>query len=208
MRRQIRILAGATFREAIRDRVLFIIVIFAAALVLFSRVLGWLSVEDELKMVQDFSLTGLSLMNLFLAMLVGAFSLAREMERRTAYSLLTRDLTRAEFIIGKFAGLVAVVWLSLLGSSVLLCGWLLLWGGQIDASLLAAIAGLACEAAVLMAVALFLGSLSNPTIAAAGTFVFYWVGHSAEALRRTDGGEPVAPFRVALHCGLQTDPQS
>ena len=110
-------IAVATFKEALRDKLLLLVVVFAIGLVLFSRVLGWLSVEDEVKMVQDFSLTGMSLLSLFLAMLVGANSLAREVERRTVYTVLTRTGTRMEFILGKFAGLVGVFWLCLLGYS-------------------------------------------------------------------------------------------
>ena len=89
-------IAVATFREAVRDKLLVLVVIFAVALVLFSRVLGWLSVEDELKMVQDFSLSGMSLLSLFLCMLVGASSLAREVERRTVYTVLSRTVRRGD----------------------------------------------------------------------------------------------------------------
>jgi ABC-type transport system involved in multi-copper enzyme maturation permease subunit len=102
------VVARGTFRESVRDRVLLVVLLFAVALVLFSRALGWISVEDELKMVQDFSLSGISLQSLFLCMLVGAGSLAREMERRTVYTVLTRSCGRTEFILGKFVGLVLV----------------------------------------------------------------------------------------------------
>ena len=173
----------ATFREAVRDRVLLLVVLFAVALVLFSRVLGWLSVEDELKMVQDFSLTGMSLLSLFLAMLIGAGSLAREVERRTVYTVLTRTGTRTEFILGKFAGLVGVFWLCLLGAGAALALWVTIWGGEVGPALVAAMAGLLLETVLLTAVALFLGALAAPAIASVGTFAFYLVGHGTEALR-------------------------
>src|SRR6185295_10188787 len=86
MRDRVAVVASATFREAVRDRVLFIVLAFAAALILGSRVLGWLSIEDELKMIQDWSLSGMSLLVLLLAMLVGAGSIAREVARRTVYT--------------------------------------------------------------------------------------------------------------------------
>jgi len=176
-------LARATFKESLRDRLLLVVVVFALGLCLFSRVLGWLSIEDDLKMLQDFSLSGLSVLSLFLAMLVGAHTLAREMERRTAYSVLTRDLHRGEFILGKFAGLVVVFWGCLLGCFAVLLAWLLVWGGSPGAGLFLALAGLLGEVVLLTAVALFLGALANPTLAAVGTLVFYVMGHSTEALR-------------------------
>ncbi len=192
---RIRAIASATFREAVRDKLLLLVVLFAIGLVLFSRVLGWLSVEDELKMVQDFSLTGISLLGLFLAMLVGAGSLAREVERRTVYTVLTRTATRTEFILGKYVGLVLVFWLCIVGSWLALVAWVLTWGGGAFVgatlpALVAAVVGLLFESVVLTSVALFLGSLSAPAIASVGTFVFYMVGHSTEALRElTDQGK-------------------
>jgi len=179
--------ARSTFKEAIRDRVLLVVLLFALLLVLFSRVLGWLSVEDELKMLQDFSLSGLSLLLLCLSMLVGSFSLAREIERRTTYTLLTRDLMRGELILGKFCGLVLVFWTCLLLCALVLTAWLFLWGGRPQAALLAAVIGLMFEALALTAVALFLGSSLSPAIAAVGTLSFYLVGHATEALREIQG---------------------
>ena len=189
---RVRAVAGATFREAVRDRVLIVVVLFAVALVLFSRVLGWLSVEDELKMVQDFSLSGISLLALFLAMLIGAGSLAKEVERRTVYTVLTRQCARGEFIVGKFVGLVSVFWLCILGASACLAVWVLAWGGAVGEGIAAAVIGILLEVLVLTSVALFLGSLTAPAIASVGTIAFYFVGHSTEALREltTDGRDP------------------
>ena len=190
MSTRIAAIAVATFKEALRDRLLVLVVVFAVAMVLFSRVLGWLSVEDEVKMVHDFSLTGMSFLSLFLAMLVGASSLAREVERRTVYTVLTRTGTRTEFILGKFVGLVGVFWLCLLGAGLVLALWVLTWGGSIGEALVAAMIGLMLEAIVLTAVALFLGALAAPAIASVGTFAFYLIGHGTEALRElTDQGK-------------------
>ncbi len=180
---RVRAIASATFREAVRDRLLLLVVVFAVGLILFSAVLGWLSVEDQSKMVLDFSLSGLSLLALFLAMLVGAGSLAREVERRTVYTVLTRTATRTEFILGKFVGLVGVFWLCIAGCAVILAAWAALMGASIGASFVAAIAGLLLETLLLTAVALFLGALAAPTIASVGTFAFYLIGHGTEAMR-------------------------
>ena len=186
---RIRAIAVATFREAVRDRVLLIVLMFAIGMVLASRVLGWLSIEDPLKMVQDFSLSGINLLGLFLAMLVGASSLAREVERRTVYSVLTRRATRSEFIVGKFAGLVGVFWLCQIGAFLCMVAWLMIWGGGFSEALVAALIGMLLEVVVLTSVALFMGALAAPALAAVGTCVFYLAGHGAEALRELSSGE-------------------
>lgn len=192
MRDRIGVVARATFFEAVRDRVLFVVLIFAIGVVLFSRVLGWLSVDDELKMVEDFSLSGLSVLGLLLAMLVGAFALAKEIERRTLYSLLSRDLKRSELVVGKYLGLVAAFWSALLAAALVLGLWLVLWGGRPGTAFLAAVAGLLCEALLVTAVALFLGALTAPPLAAMGTCAFVVAAHSTEALREliSDGKSP------------------
>lgn len=182
MMHRIRVIGVATFREAIRDRVLLVVILFAVALMLFSRVMGWLSIEDPLKMVQDLSLSALSVLGLFLAMLIGATSLAREVERRTVYTVLTRTAGRGEFIVGKFLGLVAVFWLAVVGSAAVLAGWLAVLGASLSAAYVAAIVGILGQTLILTAVALFLGALANQTIAAVGTFAFYVAGNSTEAL--------------------------
>jgi len=203
MNARIQAIARATFLEAVRDRVLLIVVLFAVTMVLVSRVLGWLSIEDPLKMVQDFSLSGIQVLGLLLAMLVGASSLAREVERRTVYSVLTRRATRTEFILGKFAGLVLVFWLCQIGATACLAAWLLLWGGTLGVPLLAALIGLMLETVILTAVALFLGSLAAPAIASASTAIFYLAGHRTEALRELSsagrGHEYGDVFEVLYH---------
>jgi len=183
MRDRVAVLARASFLEAVRDRVLLVVALFTVGIVLFSRVLGWLSIQDDLKMVQDFSLSGMGWLALLLAMLVGAFSIAKEVERRTVYPILSRDVTRAEFLLGKYFGLVGATWLCLIGAAVALLTWLAIWGGRPTPALFAALAGLLCESLLLIAVALFFGSLTAPAVAAIATCGFALAAHSTEALR-------------------------
>jgi Cu-processing system permease protein len=200
MRDRIGVVARATFREAVRDRVLLIVLAFAAAIILASRVLGWLSIEDEVKMVKDFSLTGISILLALLAMLVGANSIAREVDRRTVYTVLSRDCGRGEFVLGKFAGLVLVFWVCIAGMAAIAFAWVAVWNGGIDEKMFAAVLGLGCEALVLTSVSLFLGTLCAPALASSGTLAFYLVAHMTEALREltADGKNPAfaAAYRV------------
>jgi ABC-type transport system involved in multi-copper enzyme maturation permease subunit len=202
MRDRVVVLARASFLEAVRDRVLLVVALFAVGLVLFSRVLGWLSIEDDLKIVQDLSLSGMSWLALLLAMLVGAFSIAREVDRRTVYPLLSRDVRRGEFLLGKYFGLVAATWASLAGAALVLLAWLAVWGGRPTEALFAALLGLLCEALLLVAVALFFGALTAPAVAAVATCGFALAAHSTEALREltTDVQRPeFAPLWEAVY---------
>lgn len=202
MRDRVAVVARATFLEAVRDRVLLVAFAFAIGMVLFSRVLGWLSLEDTLKMIQDFSLSGLQVLALLLAMLVGAGSLAREVERRTVYTVLSRDCGRAEFLLGKYAGLVAVSWACVLLAAAFQCLWIVVWGGSVGEAVAAAVLGILCEVLALNAAALFLGALANPAIASVGTLCIYAAGHASEALRdlvRAQAGRGTAAVFEVLY---------
>jgi ABC-type transport system involved in multi-copper enzyme maturation permease subunit len=183
MRDRAIVLARATFLEAMRDKLLLVVALFAIGMVLFSRVLGWLSIEDEIKMVQDFSLSAISCLALFLAMLVSAFSVAKEVERRTLYPILSRDVTRGEYVVGKYLGLVGATWTCLAGAGIALLVWVAVWGGQPGEALLAALLGLLFESLLLTAAALFFGMLTAPAVAALCTCGFALAARSTEALR-------------------------
>jgi ABC-type transport system involved in multi-copper enzyme maturation permease subunit len=115
-----RILAIAvnTFREAVRDRVLYAVLAFAVAVLLFSLALGELSLHQEQRVVLDIGLASISLFSVVIAVFLGSSLLYKELERKTLYVILPRPIRRWEFLVGKYAGVVltALVFLGLMGA--------------------------------------------------------------------------------------------
>ena len=94
-----------TFREAIRHRILYLLLIFAVVMISFAQILSLLTVGSEEKIIKDFGLASIDLFGVLTSVFIGIGLVSREIERRTVYTLLAKPLHRFEFVIGKFAGL-------------------------------------------------------------------------------------------------------
>ncbi|MBP7431889.1 MAG: ABC transporter permease, partial [Candidatus Hydrogenedentes bacterium] len=106
-----RVLAVArnTFREAVRDKVLYVLLLFAAAAIFGSKALGWISIGQDIKIVKDLSLAAVSVFGVLIAIFVGTNLVYKEIDKRTIYTILCRPMHRWEFILGKYAGLAALL---------------------------------------------------------------------------------------------------
>src|SRR5688572_10435954 len=102
-------IAANTFREAIRDRILYLLLAFAILMIVSSRVLSLLTVGAEEKIVKDVGLASLSLFGVATAIFVGVGLVFKEIEKRTVYTLISKPISRSQFILGKYLGLVMVL---------------------------------------------------------------------------------------------------
>ena len=94
------LIAKNSFREIIRDRVLYGLFIFALVVIFLSLVLGNLSFNEQQKITIDFGLTGIELSSGILAIFIGAQLVFRELELRTLGTILVRPVTLAQFLLG------------------------------------------------------------------------------------------------------------
>ena len=137
--RRIRIIAANTYRESVRDKILYNIVFLAIGLCIFSILLGQWSVFDRDHVIKSVTLSLMSITGLLISVFVGISLVQKEIQRRTVLTLLSKPMYRSEFILGKYLGLMAVVATHL----TLLTGvfFLILWATQSlpEASLLPAI---------------------------------------------------------------------
>lgn len=103
-----RILAIAinTFREAVRDKVLYGVVALATGVLLFTLALAELSLDQHERVVNDIGLASISIFSIFVAIFLGSSLLYKEIERKTLYVILPKPIERWEFLVGKFAGIV------------------------------------------------------------------------------------------------------
>src|SRR5262245_55450023 len=99
-------IAFNTYREAVRARVLFGLFGLALVTVAFSMIIAAMSVHQEARVVSDIGAASISLYAVLVAAVLGATSLYRELELKTVFPILTRELRRHEYVVGKFAGTV------------------------------------------------------------------------------------------------------
>ena len=171
-----------TFREAIRDRVLYLLLAFALILIAVSRLLSLLTVGNEGKIIKDVGLSAISLFGVLTAVFVGVSLVFKEIERRTVYTLLANPVRRWQFLFGKFLGLFAVLAMNVMLMSLALFA-VLAFRGELPWPLLPAILLIVIELAIMTAFALLFSSLTNPILAAVWTFAVYVMGHLSWSLK-------------------------
>lgn len=98
-------IARNAFREAVRDRVLYNLVLFVLILTAAAVFLGELSGGQERKIIVDLGLSAMLLFGIFIAIFVGIGLVYKEIERRTVYAMLAKPVGRGEFLVGKYFGL-------------------------------------------------------------------------------------------------------
>ncbi len=107
-----------TFREAVRDKVLYGVLGFAVAVLLFTLALAELSLHQQRRVVHDVGLASISLFSVVIAIFLGSSLLYKEIERKTLYVILPKPIRRHEFLLGKYVGIAvtAAVFIAIMGA--------------------------------------------------------------------------------------------
>ena len=190
-----------TFKEAVRNRVLYLIFVFALIFVFGSRIAGLLAVGDEIKIVKDMGLATITFMDLLIAIFVGIDLLHKEMDKRTIYVILSKPIRRSEFIIGKFLGLVLSLGVVHFTTSALLMGYVTLLE-QFPTRILVASIATFLEMVIIIAVALMFSSFTTPIFSGVFTLGLWIIGRGARSLLLLVEKLPEGPGRtlfVALY---------
>jgi len=175
--------AANTFRETVRERVLYNLLFFAILMIVGGLLLGQLSIRQEEKVLKDIGLAAMDLFGTLIAVFIGTGLVNKEIERRSLYPLLAKPLTRAEFFLGKFAGLGSTLLVNL---SAMLAGLLLtlvVTGRGADASLLSAVYPIYLGLLLVVAFAMLFSTLTSSTLAAVLTVCVVVVGRFADVIR-------------------------
>src|SRR3954465_10236976 len=101
--RAVRFVAVSVFKESVRDKVLYNLVVFAVLLISISYLLGQLTAGQDIKIIKDLGLAAISTFGLLIAVFIGIGLVWKEVEKRSIYSLLSKPLRRSEFVLGKYA---------------------------------------------------------------------------------------------------------
>jgi ABC-type transport system involved in multi-copper enzyme maturation permease subunit len=190
-------IAANTFRETVRDRILYGLVIFALIVLPGSRLVISLSVGQEIRILKDFGFGAIALFGLLIAVVPGTALLFRELDKRTIYVLVAKPVRRWELLVGKYFGLLATLLLAFLIMSATLALTRALLGGRPDAPFFLTIAGLFGQLVIITAVALLFSTLASPALSAVFTFCLYVAGTSADQLRLFADRMPAQLLKVA-----------
>ncbi len=177
-------IARNTFREAVRDRVLYNLVLFVLLITASAIFLGELTAGHEARTIVNLGLSAMLVFGVFTAIFVGVSLVSKEIEKRTVFAIFAKPIGRGEFLVGKYLGLCLTLLVNVLvmGAGVSLA---LLWvgGANLAASVWAAILLIFFELAILTAVAILFSSFSSPALSALLTFFVFIIGHFSQSLR-------------------------
>lgn len=174
-------IATNTFREAIRNKIIYSVFAFAVAIVAISAFFGTVSIGDRDQVVIDFGLFGMTLCGALVTILLGVTLLQKELAQKTIYNILSKPLTRSSFIIGKHFGLSFTVIVIVMAMELALCLFLFLLGSFPGPRIFLSLYFISLEMILLSALVLFFSSMvvtvTLPGIFALGVFI---AGHSIE----------------------------
>jgi ABC-type transport system involved in multi-copper enzyme maturation permease subunit len=180
---RISIVVMNVFREVIRDRVLYLIGVFALLMVAAAALLPEVAAGTEDKILQDLGLAAIALLSLVIAVFVGTGLVNKEIEKRTVFVLIAKPVSRVEFVIGKHLGLTLV--LAVLVAAMTLIYLAILGFYQVPyplgSTLLAAVY-LLLELSLITAVAILFGVFTSSLLATLLTFAVYLMGHFSRDL--------------------------
>lgn len=172
-----------TFRETIRDKILYNLVFFALLLMGSSVLLGTLTIGEQARFVKDLGLAAINLVAVIIAIFLGVGLVSREIERRTIYTILARPITRIQFVLGRYIGLAGIVTVNIVLMFAMFLATIWLSGFPTHAALFQAVQLILVESLVVMAIALLFSTFSSATLSASMTIGLYIVGHLTSDLK-------------------------
>lgn len=180
--RAIRIIAANTFREALRDRILYLFLGFSIVLLASTKLFGILTVGEQDKIIKDMGLAGIQFFLMLIAVMMSVLLISREIDSKTVYYILAKPVRRWQFLLGKYFGLVAIVLVNLFLMTVVLVLFVWLYGGGFDPRLFVATTMIGVEMVVLVAFATLFSVLTKPILGSVFTLAVFVVGHVSQDL--------------------------
>ncbi len=183
------VIASNTFREAVRDRVLYNLVVFVLLIIACAILLGDLTDGNDARTIVNIGLNAILLFGAFIAIFVGVSLVSKEIEKRTVFAIFAKPVTRPQFLLGKYFGLcmTLLINVAVMGIGVSLA-LVYVRGGSLIYTIWGGIVLIFLELAMLTAVAILFSSFSTPALSALLTFFVFMIGHLSASLRDLAAG--------------------
>jgi ABC-type transport system involved in multi-copper enzyme maturation permease subunit len=192
-------LAHNTLREAVRNKILYALLFFAVLMIGSGTIVSSLSYVENQRILQDVGLAAIRLFGVAIAIFVGIQLVYREVDRRTVYTLLSKPISRAEFLLGKFAGLTLTIWMQMALMGAAFAAVSLASGAPLGWPHLAFGLLVGAELALVVALAMLFSSFTTPMLAAFFTTSTWMLGQLTRDLRDLGKASGVASLEQATH---------
>jgi ABC-type transport system involved in multi-copper enzyme maturation permease subunit len=188
--------AANTFRETVRERVLYNLVLFAILMTLAGLLVGQLSIRQDEKIIKDIGLASMELFGTLIALFIGVGLVSKEIERRSLYPLLAKPLGRGEFFFGKFLGLAFTLFVNIAFMTAGLFVTLIATGRSAHPRLLEAVYPIYLGTLVVVALALLFSSVTSSALASVFTVGMVVAGRYSDVIRNMREVAPGAPVWI------------
>lgn len=178
-------IARNTFRETVRDRILYVFLVFAFVITLAGILLGSLSVGQDLRILEDLGLATIAFIGGIIAIFVGTSLVYKEIERRTIYLIVTKPIARWQFILGKYLGLATCVLLVTfaMGSFLLATIYTCSHEHVVNPLLMESVLLIYVELLFVTAIATFFSTFATPVMSVVFTLALWLIAHMGQSLR-------------------------
>jgi len=188
--------AANTFRETVRERVLYNLVFFAIIMTLCGLLLGQLSIRQDQKIIKDIGLAAMELFGHLIAIFIGIGLVSKEIERKSLYPLLAKPLSREELFLGKFAGLGFTLLVNVGAMAAGLFATLLVTRGKADPALLKAVFAIYLSLLLVVAIAMVFSAVTSTALAAVCTVCLVLAGRFSDVVRNMKQVAPGVPDQL------------
>ncbi len=188
-------IAANTFRETIRNKILYAILAFALLVIGMTYFLADLSVGELTRIIADVGLACIHIFGVIMAVFIGITLVNQEMERKTVYLILSKPVPRWEFVAGKVAGLSGTLAMTTFVMSFVLFLVHAAYGKRPDAGILVASAGIYMELVLLICLASLFSTFTTPVLSAIFTIAMFLLGHVSKDLLFFGGRSEVPAVR-------------
>ena len=178
-------LSSITLKEGVRSKLFFIILFFGVLFILSSVALSDFTFAEREKILLDMGLSFMVIFGLIIIMVLGINLLHKDIDKRTIYFVLSKPVKRGDYILGKYLGLVSIVFINLLLMAVLNFLLLLLFVGKLKPVVFLAVYPISLELMVVSAYTIFFATFTSPSLVAFFSLSIYAIGHSYELLTFT-----------------------
>lgn len=175
-----------TFRETVRDKVLYNLLLFALIMIGSSYILSEIAIYQEVKIIKDLGLAAIAVFGSAIAIFIGIGLVAKEIDKRSLYNLLSKPVSRHQFLLGKFFGLCLTLAVNLAIMTAGLYAVLYYMTGSFEAELLKAIYLIYFQLAIVTAIALLFSTFSSSILSAVFTGFLFVAGHFSADLKNFD----------------------
>jgi ABC-type transport system involved in multi-copper enzyme maturation permease subunit len=172
-----------TFRETLREKLLYNLLIFALLMIGSSILLSRLTLGDANRLILDLGLASINIFGVIIAIFVGIGLVSKEIDKKTIYTILSKPVPRYEFLLGKYLGLCITL---LANTTIMVAGLFMVLKFMqvpIDVVLFKSVLLIYIELLVVTAVALLFSTFTSSTLSAIFTLAIYVIGHLSADLK-------------------------